>query len=111
MSFEDELFLNIMEKEVSQDEYNNWVGSLPFKSPHPPLPNNREQALFPLSSVGRTLSKNAEMKQQFSSFMEKLCENKHAEKAPLNQEKQECWYMPIFWGVLSSEARTDMSHA
>lgn len=96
MSFEDELFLNIMEKEVYQDKENNWVAPLPFKSPRPPLPNNREQALSRLSSLRRTLNKNAEMKQQFSSFMEKLFENKHAERAPPIQEKQECWYLPIF---------------
>lgn len=96
MSFEDELFLNIMEREVCQDRENNWVAPLPFKSPRPPLPNNREQALSRLSSLRRTLSKNAEMKQQFSSFMEKLFENKHAEQAPPIPEKQECWYLPFF---------------
>ena len=31
MSFEDELFLKIMEKEIQQDEKNNWVAPLPFK--------------------------------------------------------------------------------
>ena len=36
------------------------------------------------------------MKQQFFSFMEKLFENKHAEKAPPVHEKQECWYLPFF---------------
>lgn len=96
MSSEDELFLNIMGKEVCQDKDNNWIAPLPFKSPRPLLPNNREQALSRLSSLRRTLSKNVEMKQQFSSFMEKLFENKHAEKAPTLQGKQECWYLLIF---------------
>ncbi|XP_068506561.1 uncharacterized protein [Syngnathus scovelli] len=96
MSFEDELFLEIMEKEVAQDERNNWVAPLPFKSPRPRLPNNRVQALSRLSSLRRTLRKNAEMKEQFSSFMEKLFENNHAEIASSIDDTKECWYLPFF---------------
>lgn len=96
MSFEDETFLKIMEQEVHQDELNNWVAPLPFKSPRPMLPNNREQALSRLSSLRRTLNKNCEMKEQFSAFMDKLFENKHAEKASPVREEDECWYLPTF---------------
>ena len=96
MSFEDELFLKIMEKEIHQDEKNNWVAPLPFKSPRPLLPSNREQALSRLCSLRRTLSRNPEMKLQFSSFMGKLLENKHAEIAPPIDDAQESWYLPFF---------------
>ncbi|XP_051816711.1 uncharacterized protein LOC127537707 [Acanthochromis polyacanthus] len=96
MSFEDEMFLKIMEKEVHQDEMNSWIAPLPFRSPRLSLPDNREQALSRLSSLRRTLTKNPEMKQQFSAFMEKLFENQHAEPAPPIQEQRECWYLPIF---------------
>ncbi|KAJ8364902.1 hypothetical protein SKAU_G00137330 [Synaphobranchus kaupii] len=96
MSFEDETFLSIMDQEVHQDELNNWVAPLPFRSPRPLLPNNREQALSRLSSLRRTLNKNPEMKEQFSSFMEKLFENEHAEQAPPVHEGDERWYLPIF---------------
>lgn len=96
MSFEDELFLSIMQREVHQDKENNWVAPLPFKSPRPLLPNNRELALSRLSSLRRTLSKNVEMKQQFCAFMERLFENKHAERASPNQNEKERWYLPIF---------------
>ncbi|XP_054872108.1 uncharacterized protein LOC129350233 [Amphiprion ocellaris] len=58
LSFEDETFLKIMEKEVHQDENKNWIAPLPFKSPRLPLPNNRDQALSRLSSLRRNLIKN-----------------------------------------------------
>ncbi len=96
MSFEDETFLNIMDEEVHQDELINWVAPLPFRSPRPPLPNKREQALSHLSSLRHTLNKNPEMKEQFCSLMEKLFENKHAEKAPPVNEEHKCWYLPSF---------------
>lgn len=52
MSFEDELFLKTMEKEVQQDEKNNWVAPLPFKSPRPRLPPERLNTSPPFSYVG-----------------------------------------------------------
>ncbi len=71
MSFEDETFLKIMQAEFHQDEQKNWVAPLPFRSPRPSLPNNREQALSRLNSLRCTLSRNPEMKEQFSAFMKK----------------------------------------
>ncbi len=96
MSFEDETFLKIMQAEFHQDEQKNWVAPLPFRSPRPSLPNNREQALSRLNSLRRTLSRNPEMKEQFSAFMKKLFQNHHAERAPPIHEDEECWYLPIF---------------
>ncbi|RXN13114.1 hypothetical protein ROHU_009852 [Labeo rohita] len=96
MSFEDETFLKIMQAEFHQDEQKNWVAPLPLRSPRPLLPNNREQALSHLNSLRRTLSRNPEMKEQFSAFMEKLFQNHHAERAPPIYEDEECWYLPIF---------------
>lgn len=96
MSFEDETFLKIMEKEVQQDENNNWVAPLPFRSPRLPLPKNRNQAVSRLSSLRRNLTKNPQMQKQFLEFMEKLFENEHAEIAPTIDNKNECWYLPIF---------------
>ncbi|XP_035995613.1 uncharacterized protein LOC110368714 isoform X1 [Fundulus heteroclitus] len=96
LSFEDETFLKIMEKEVHQDESNNWIAPLPFKSPRLPLPNNRDQALSRLNSLRRNLNNKPQMKEQFSEFMDKLFENHHAEIAPPIIDNTECWYLPIF---------------
>ncbi len=58
-----------MQAKVHQDEQKNWVAPLPFRSPRPSLPNSREQALSRLNSLRRALSRNPEMKEQFSAFM------------------------------------------
>lgn len=96
LSFEDETFLAIMEKEFKRNDQNSWVAPLPFRSPRPQLPNNRAQALSRLRSLRRTLEKNLEMKEQFITFMKKLFENDHAEVALPLEENAECWYLPIF---------------
>ncbi|PWA20729.1 hypothetical protein CCH79_00020344 [Gambusia affinis] len=95
LASEDETFLKIMEKEVHQDENNNWVAPLPFKSPRLPLPNNRDQALSRLSSLRHNLNNKPQMKEQFSEFMDKLFKNHHAEIAPPTVDNTECWYLPI----------------
>lgn len=96
LSIEDEVFLKTMEREVFQDDSNSWVAPLPFKSPRPVLPNNRDQALSRLSSLRRTLERKPDMKEQFVNFMQKLFNNGHAElAAPLTKGK-ECWYLPLF---------------
>lgn len=96
LSFEDEKFLEVMEKEFHRDEKNSWTAPLPFRFPRPRLPNNRAQALSRLHSLRRTLNKNPEMKEQFVAFMERLFLNGHAEEAPPLPENAECWYLPIF---------------
>lgn len=96
LSFDDEAFLKIMEKEVHQDENGNWIAPLPFKSPRFSLPNNRGQALSRLNSLRRNLANNPQMKKQFSEFMDKLFKNNHAEIAPPINDNTEFWYLPIF---------------
>lgn len=80
LSFEDETFLKVIEKE----------------SPRPRLPNNHAHALSCLHSLRRTLSKNPKMNEQFVAFMEKLFLNWHVEEAPLLLDSAECRYLPIF---------------
>ncbi|KAK7889072.1 hypothetical protein WMY93_024632 [Mugilogobius chulae] len=66
------------------------------KSPRPPLPNNRDQAMTRLSSLQRTLERKPKMKEQFVAFMQKVFDNNHAELAPPLPEESECWYLPSF---------------
>ncbi|XP_028254480.1 uncharacterized protein LOC114430714 [Parambassis ranga] len=96
LSRDDQMFLNIMEKEVYQDEENSWVAPLPFRSPRQPLPSNREQAMKRLLSLKRTLDKKPEMKSQYIDFMQKMLDNDHAELAPPLEENKEHWYLPSF---------------
>ncbi len=96
LSIEDKIFLELMDKEMFMDHTNSWVAPLPFRSPQPRLPDNREQALNRLTSLRRTLERKPEMKAHFLSFMQKIFDHDQAELAPPLLEGEEQWYLPIF---------------
>ncbi len=96
LSVEDGIFLDIMNREMYMDESNHWVAPLPFRLPHNPLPNNRDQAMKRLNVLQRTLQRKPEMAKHFVEFMHNMFINKHAEIAPPLQPEEECWYLPIF---------------
>ncbi|XP_026003932.1 uncharacterized protein LOC113009687 [Astatotilapia calliptera] len=95
-SFEDQAFLEIMERDFYQDDANSWTAPLPFRTPRTHLPNNRNQALSRLESLRRTLNKRPEMERHFMDFMQGLFDRDHAEPAPALEEGEECWYLPFF---------------
>ncbi|XP_026147341.1 uncharacterized protein LOC113121247 [Carassius auratus] len=96
LSVEDNIFLEVMNREMYMDESNHWVAPLPFRLPRSPLPNNRDQAMKRLNVLQRTLQRKPEMAKHFVEFMRNLFINQHAEIAPPLQPDEECWYLPIF---------------
>lgn len=95
-SVEDQLFLDIMEKEFFKDSSNSWVAPLPFRKPRRRLPNNREFAKRRFMSLRRNLDKRPKMRNDFTEFMQRILDNDHAELAPPLQDGQESWYLPSF---------------
>ncbi|KAJ8369536.1 hypothetical protein SKAU_G00095640 [Synaphobranchus kaupii] len=95
-SIEDKQFIQLMDKEVFMDNANSWVAPLPFRTPRPRLPNNREQALTRFTSLHRTLERKPEMKSHFLAFMQRIFDQDHAELAPPLYDGEECWYLPSF---------------
>ncbi|XP_041424892.1 uncharacterized protein LOC121395423 [Xenopus laevis] len=95
-SIEDNMFLDIVEKEMFIDETNHWVAPLPFRSPRLRLPNNREQAQKRLLALQHSFRKKPEMKEHFVTFMRKIFSQDQAEPAPPLQPDEESWYLPIF---------------
>lgn len=88
-----------MEKEVFQNKANSGVAPLPFRSPRPQLPSNREQAnvyMKRLQSLRKTLERKPEMKRQYTEFIKNMLDNDHAELAPPLSSDQEHWYLPSF---------------
>lgn len=73
-------------REVFQDDFNNWVAPLPFTFPGVVPPNNRDKALSCLFSMRCNLERKPDMKEQFVTFMQKLSDNDHAECATLVPE-------------------------
>lgn len=95
-SIEDRHFIQLMNREMCINDANSWVAPLPFRTPRPRLPNNREQALSRFTSLCRTLDRKPVMKSQFLTFMQKILDQDHAELAPPLCEGEECWYLPSF---------------
>ncbi|RXN14933.1 hypothetical protein ROHU_008863 [Labeo rohita] len=95
-SIQDTSFMKIMDEGLQKDSNNSWVAPLPFKSPRPRLPNNRNQALKRLMSLKRNLERKPVTREHFLSFMDKIFKNGHAELAPPLSKREEQWYLPTF---------------
>lgn len=95
-SIEDNLFLEIMDKEMYKDEDSSWVAPLPFKEPRQKMPNNRDLAESRFTSLKRNMQRKPLMQEQFVEFMEAIFHNGHAEVAPPLKQGEECWYLPTF---------------
>ncbi|XP_028847241.1 uncharacterized protein LOC114796892 [Denticeps clupeoides] len=96
LSADDKDFIDIMEKEVYQNEGNSWVAPLPFRCPRPQLPSNRMQALKRLQCLRKTLDRNPEMTRQYIEFIQNMLDNDHAELVPPLDSDKEHWYLPSF---------------
>ncbi|XP_073713971.1 uncharacterized protein [Misgurnus anguillicaudatus] len=104
LSVDDQVFLELMDREVYKNEANSWVAPLPFRSTRQFLPSNREQAMSRLYSLKKTLDRKPDMKKQYIDFMQKMLENDHAEPAPPLEKHKEHWYLPSF-GVYHPQKR------
>lgn len=93
LSVDDQVFLDLMDREVYQNEANSWVAPLPFHSTRQCLPRNREQTMTRLYSLRKTLDRKPDMKKQYIDFVQKILENEHSEPAPPLREH---WYLPSF---------------
>lgn len=82
LPFEDQIFLDIMDKQMYQDESKSWVAPLPFRSERHRLPNNREQILKRLRSLCKSLEK---IKLRKNNLLNSF--NGHAELDPPVNEK------------------------
>ncbi|KAK3099523.1 hypothetical protein FSP39_005709 [Pinctada imbricata] len=55
LSIEDRKFLQLMDKEFTKDSNGHWIAPLPFRTPKPNMPNNRDQALKRAQSLHKSL--------------------------------------------------------
>ncbi|XP_033726768.1 uncharacterized protein LOC117316337 [Pecten maximus] len=96
MSIEGGLFMKLMESEFKRDAEGNLTAPLPFRSPRQRLPNNRGQALKRAKILHASLERNPVKKDHFTTFMEGIIKNGHAEVAGTLDPQAECWYLPLF---------------
>ena len=96
LSQEDKEFYKIMEKGVSQLPDGHFCAPLPFKTGRDRLPDNYSHAHRRAENLEKTLKRDVIKQQHFFEFMSKIFEKGHAEKAPVLDDDQERWYLPIF---------------
>ncbi|KAK3098135.1 hypothetical protein FSP39_016503 [Pinctada imbricata] len=96
LSIEDRKFLQLMDKEFTKDSNGHWIAPLPFRTPKPNMPNNRDQALKRAQSLHKSLQTDSNKQDHLVEFMDKILRNGVAEVAPPIAENTECWYLPLF---------------
>ena len=102
LSVEDRAFVQLMDREFHKDSTGHWSAPLPFRTPKPKMPNNRDQALKQAKSLDRFLRTNPLKKEHMVTFMEKIITSGAAEVAPPPEDGRENWYLPLF-GVYHSK--------
>ncbi|PIK48185.1 hypothetical protein BSL78_14928 [Apostichopus japonicus] len=105
LSIEDNIFLDIMDRHVHQDENGSWVAPLPFRPERRRLPNNRIQAQKRLYSLRKSLEKDSTKKNQFAEFVQKMLDNDHAEPAPIRTWERMFGYLP-YSGCITHKSLT-----
>ena len=95
LSVDDRSFLKIMDTNFHKDDDGKWICPLPFKEPRPILQNNYTQVLKRAKTLDKSLDRDPVKKEHFIDFMGKMIQDGHAEVAPLLNQGEECWYLPI----------------
>lgn len=95
-SHDDRRFLVAMEEGIHH-ENGHYEMPLPFREAMPYVPNNKSQSLNRLQHLKRRLEANAQYKEHYITFMERLIQNNFAEKVPdkdLELDDGHQWYIP-----------------
>ena len=93
LSKEDRYALQLM-KRSKNFVAGHYEVALPWRPGSAHFPDNRNQALFRLSSLKKRLEKDLNLREKYVSTIESYISNGHAELAKPNEEKISCWYLP-----------------
>lgn len=105
LSVEDREFLGIMDQHMRKSPSGHWSAPLPFCTPRPSLPNNRQQVWDRARRLDTSLKRNAEKMGHFVDFMKGVMDSGHAELAPSAPDSEQ-WYLYI-WGVPPQKTRAN----
>ena len=90
LSWEDQKFLRLMEKEVTK-EGGHYQLPLPFQKRDQHWPNNRIQAKMRLQGLKKSFMKDENFFKDYSNFMEDLFQKGYAEKSPNASDGNKCY--------------------
>ena len=96
LSQEDKECMTLMSRGFTKTSRGNWSAPLPFCKDRPRLPSIYVHTRQRAENLGRSLKRDPTKKHHFVEFIEKIFENKHAERALPLEEGEEHWYLPIF---------------
>ena len=80
LSQENGRFLALVEQGIRHCEDGHYELPLPLNESSASLPNNHEVALRRLSQLKRTIKSDQKYKEDYTTFMENLIKNGHAER-------------------------------
>ena len=96
LSVDDKRFMDIMEQSTTK-QGDHYQMDLPLRERNISMPNNKNQAKGFARRLSEKLSKNEEMHQQYTTFMDDLENQGYAERVPeveLNRNYGKTWYIP-----------------
>ena len=91
LSWEDQKFLRLMEKEVTKED-GHYKPPLPFRKTDQQWPNNRIQAKMWLQGWKKRFMKDENLFKDYTNFMENLLQKGYPEKLP-NASDGNKWYI------------------
>ena len=95
-SVEDNKFMKLME-ERTQLKNSHYVVPLPFRNETVKMPNNHQQAVMYSHQLHKRLTKDEQLHEEYTNFMEKLITKGYAEPVPPQEVERndgKCWYVP-----------------
>ena len=92
MSQEDLKFMKITSNGIHKADDGHYEIPLPFRNENVHLPCNRKQAEARLKQLSRRFAIDPKYKEDYVTFMQKMIEEGHAEKAP--EQRETAWYIP-----------------
>ena len=97
LSFEDRMFLTIVQEGIHQRDDGHYEMPLPLKNNNVELPNNKELALSRLMKLKQRLKSDTQYRKDYVDFMQENIKNGLAEKVPkeeVSDKNKRVWYIP-----------------
>lgn len=92
MSQEDLKFMNITSNGIHKAEDGHYEIPLPLRNENVHFPCNKKYAEARLKQLSRRFAADSKYKEDYVSFMQKMLQEGHAEKAP--EQYETVWYIP-----------------
>ena len=94
LSYNDKQFLDQLSNGIHVRNDNHYEMSLPFKTPKPKMPNNRDLAMARLKQLERKLRHNQRFRSDYTKFIDEIITKGYAEEVPSEDKATEAFYIP-----------------